>query len=146
MNVRVVVAPEVAEPRAILVVLPDAPAVPILIVLVLPDAVTPAWMFVVCDTVDWPSVIVPVPDAPPAVKTPVVWEVPRLIVLVVVENEIEPPAESVPPVRMLSAPSAYALVAVTFVPATGTEKYVPNRFVTVVAPDAAIVWAAKLFM
>ena len=65
LTVVVWVAPDTAEPTVIAVVEPDSPAVPILIVLVLPDAVAPAWMSVVCDTVERPSVIVPVPLVPP---------------------------------------------------------------------------------
>lgn len=37
-------------------------------------------------------------------------------------------------------------MAVTFVPATGSVKYVPYRLLTVIEFDAAKVWAAKLFM
>ena len=41
-NVVLLVAPDTAEPIAMLVVEPDRPAVPILIALVEPDAVAPA--------------------------------------------------------------------------------------------------------
>ncbi len=69
----------VLEPNVIVVVEPDRPPVPKLIVFVLPEAVAPAWMFVVCETVDWPTVIDPVCDVPPIAVVPVVALVPMVV-------------------------------------------------------------------
>ena len=51
-KVVLLVAPDTAEPIAMLVVEPDTPAVPIFIVLVEPDSVAPAWILVVWLFVD----------------------------------------------------------------------------------------------
>lgn len=70
------------EPMVIAVVEPDAPFMPMLTVLVLPDAVTPVATLVVCDAVEEPSVIAPVPAVPPIVIRPDVCEVAVMLVVV----------------------------------------------------------------
>lgn len=54
---------------------PERPSVPRLIILVFPEEVAPAWISVVCDVVDLPNVINPVPEVPPNVSVPVVWRI-----------------------------------------------------------------------
>ena len=66
----VVVLVLAVPPIVILVVEPAAPFIPIVIVLVLPLAVIPLLIATVCEAVDWPIVILPVPDVRPSVINP----------------------------------------------------------------------------
>jgi hypothetical protein len=61
-----------AEPIPIVVVEPEAPAVPMLTVAVLPEAVIPVATLTVCDAVDDPTVMGPVPETLPSVIIPAV--------------------------------------------------------------------------
>ena len=120
----VVVDVPAVEPIAMLVVEPAAPDAPMLIVLVEPDAVTPLLTFTVCDTVERPSVIVPVvvvlpivvvtPPPPLKLTLPVAVTAPPIVVVElptpppIVIAVVEPVSPAVPTLIVLVEPEAVA--------------------------------------
>ena len=94
-----VVLVPVIDPTVIVVVLPTAPFVPMVTVLVLPLAVTALAIATVCETVDWPTVIVPVPVVRPSAIVPGVDGVnEQLVALKSATNPLAAPVIVVTPV------------------------------------------------